>query len=120
MGGISTDDYSNGQLTETAPGIPGPAWVDDVSSLVQRKNGSDQEYIMPPLPGLYGAHSGFMANPVLPEYSNGVIRLNKLKLATALGYIYGGNYSTVTQTGNTVTQTDASNEVFQVRLTPTR
>ncbi len=55
-----------------------------------------------------------------PTYANGVIKLNRLKRPTVLGYMYGGIYSTVQQTANTVTQTGASNEVFQVTLTPNR
>ena len=77
---------------------------------------------MPPFPGYYGAYSAFMANPPVPTYSNGVIKLNKLKGPTVLGYIYGGIYSTVPETsGNPIvaeTQTGASNQVFAVILTP--
>ena len=77
MGGISTYDYDypDGPLTEVPPGGPGPAWVDDVSSLVQSKNGQMQEYIMPPLPGLYGAYSSVLPDPSVPAYGNGVINL---------------------------------------------
>jgi len=118
IGGISVYDYANGQLTPE----PGAPWVDDVSTLVKRKNGSDQEYIMSPLPGFYGAYSAFLANPSVPMYANGVINLDKLKGATVVGYMYGGIYSKVSQTGNSVeepNQTGASNQVFQVTVTPT-
>jgi hypothetical protein len=123
MGGISVYDYSNGQLTMFTPAEGGPGWVDDVSTLVQGENGSDQEYIMSPLPGLYGAYSAFLADPFLPTYANGVIKLDKLKGATVLGYMYGGIYSTVAETSGDptveATQTGASNQVFQVTLTRT-
>jgi hypothetical protein len=120
LGGISVYDYSNGQLTMFPPGIPGPGWVDDVSTLVHRKNGSDREYIMSPLPGLYGAYAAFMPSPSLPTYRNGVIKLEKLKKPTVLGYMYGGIYSTVVQTSPDpsvgATQTGASNAVFMVTV----
>ena len=54
MGGISYYDYTypNGPLqTTVGPPTNSPAWVDDVTDLVQKKNGRDQEYIMPPIPG---------------------------------------------------------------------
>jgi hypothetical protein len=57
-------------------------------------------------------------SPSVPAYSNGVIKLNKLKRTTVLGYMFGGIFSTVQQTGNTITQTGASNQAFQVTLTP--
>jgi len=123
LGGISTYDYSTGQLVETPPGGAGPPWVDDVSSLLQDKNGTGKEYIMAPIPGTseyYGAYSSFFASPFVPAYSNGVIKLNKLKRPTVLGYIYGGIVSTAPQTANTEAQTGASNQVFQVTLTPSR
>ena len=122
LGGISLYDYSNGQLTEQT-GLP---WVDDVTSLVQAGNGSFQEYIMPPIPsvtadgtGYYGANAALFGNQALPTYRNGVIRLNKLRGPTVVGYMYGGIYSTVPTTGNnTFAQTGASNQVFQITLTP--
>ena len=124
MGGIGIYDYNypNGPLTNTTAGGNSPAWVNDVSSLDQRQNGRDQEYIMPPIPGsgYYGAYSAFFPSPFVPAFSNGVIKLHRLKRPTVLGYIYGGIYSTAQQTTNTTTQTGASNEVFQVTLTPTR
>jgi len=122
LGGISLYDYSNNQLTSFTNAEGGPGWVDDVSTLVQSKNGSDQEYIMPPLPGDFGAYSSFQFNPALPMDANGVINLSKLKGVTVLGYLYGGIYSTVAETSNDpaveATQTGASNEVFEVTLTP--
>lgn len=123
MGGISLYDYENGQLTENT-GLP---WVADVTSLVQKPDGSFQEYIMPPIPavtpegtGYYGANSGFFGNQALPVYSNGVIRLDRLNGPTVLGYMFGGIYSTVSETStNTFAVTGASNQVFQITLTPT-
>jgi hypothetical protein len=47
-----------------------------------------------------------------------VIKLNKLKQPTVLGFLFGGIVSTAQQTANTETQTGASNQVFQMTLTP--
>ena len=103
MGGIGIYDYDypNGPLTNLTSGGNSPGWVDDVSSLVQSKNGQDQEFIMPPIPGpgTTARMSAFFASPSVPAYANGVIKLNKLKRPTVLGYMYGGIYSTVAANG---------------------
>ena len=126
MGGISYYDYvyPNGPL-QTTVGAPtfSPAWVDDVTDIVQKRNGRDQEYIMPPIPGpgYYGGVSSVFLNPAVPVYSNGVIKLqpNRLKRPTVVAYIYGGIYSSAGQTDPT-SNTAASNQVFAVTLSPTR
>ena len=70
--------------------------------------------------GYYGAGAAFYANPALSTYCNGVIRLNKQSGPTVVGYMYGGIYSTVQSTApGTFSQTGASNQVFQITLTPT-
>ena len=122
IGGISLYDYSNGQLTSDS-NLP---WVDDVTSLVRGRGGSFQEYIMPPIQpvtaggtGYYGASSAFFRNQAVPTTGNGVVRLNKLSGPTVMGYMFGGIYSTVPNTTtNTFSQTGASNQVFQITLTP--
>ncbi len=68
--------------------------------------------------GNYGAYAAFYRNQALPTYRNGVIRLNKLQGPTVLGYMYGGIYSSVAQTSRQLRQTAASNQVFQITLTP--
>lgn len=115
FGGISLYNYnfSTGTLSSD-PEIP---FVNDVTSLVQSKNGSIQEYIMPSqLPGRYGAESAFFASSGLPTYANGVINFARLPRVATLGYIYGGVFSTVGNTSNPATQTTASNQVFKVTL----
>ncbi len=115
FGGISLYDYNF--ATGTLSSDPEIPFVNDVTSLVQQKNGTTQEYIMPSqLPGLYGAEAAFYATPGLPSYANGVLKLNNLRSGTVLGDIYGGVYSTVGDTTNPATQTTASNQVFQVTL----
>jgi len=122
MGGISLYNYANGQLTEDTE-LP---WVDDVTSLVRTRNGSFQEYIMPPIPavtpgstGNYGANAAFFINQALPATSQGVVRLNRLRGPTVVGYMFAGIYSTVSNTSsNTFRATGASNQVFQITMTP--
>ncbi|MFM7290237.1 MAG: hypothetical protein ACKO6B_03275 [Planctomycetia bacterium] len=123
IGGISLYSYANGQLTEDTE-LP---WVDDVTSLVRSRNGSFQEYIMPPIPavtpgstGNYGANAAFFINQALPATSKGVIQLNRLRGPTVVGYMFAGIYSTVSNTtSNTFRATGASNQVFQITMTPT-
>lgn len=76
--------------------------------------------VTPDSTGNYGANAKYFQNQALPVYGNGVISLNKLSGPTVLGYMYGGIYSTVAFTpDNTFTATGASNQVFQIVLTPT-
>lgn len=123
MGGISLYDYANGQLTEDTE-LP---WIDDVTSLVRSSDGSFQEYLMSPIPavtpgstGNYGANAAFLINQALPTSSKGVIALSRLRGPTVVGFMFGGIYSTVSNTsGNTFRATGASNQVFQITMTPT-
>ena len=126
MGGISYYDYAypNGPLTTTVgPPTFSPGWVDDVTDIVQKRNGRDQEFIMPPIPGpgYYGGVSSVFLNPSVPRYSNGVIKLQpkRLKRPTVVAYIYGGIYSQAQQS-NPSANTFASNQVFAVTLSPSR
>lgn len=122
MGGISLFSYVNGQLTADN-GLP---WIDNVTTLARAGNGSFQEYIMPPIAavtpgstGNYGANAAFFMNQAVPAASNGVMKLNRLRGPTVVGYMFGGNYSTVSITsGSTFRATGASNQVFQITLTP--
>lgn len=116
-GGISLYDYdfSTGIL---APDTELP-FVNDVTSLVMRRDGSAREYMMPSqLPGLYGAGASYLESPGLPRLANGMVRLRDLRGPTTLGYIYGGIVSTVPNTTNPATQTTASAKVFRVTLVP--
>lgn len=123
MGGISLYSYADGELSEDTE-LP---WIDNVTTLVRAANGSFREYIMPPIPavtpgstGNYGANAAFFMNEAVPAFSNGVLKLSKLRGPTVVGYLFGGNYSTVSNTsGNTFQATGASNQVFQITLTRT-
>ena len=116
FGGISLYDYNfaTGSLTSDT-NLP---FVDDVTTLVQRANGTSQEFIMPSqLPGLYGAGASYLAAPGLPTTANGVINLANLKGPTTLGYIYGGILSSSPNTFQNQ-PTTASGQVFKVVLVP--
>ena len=124
IGGISLYYYADGVLTPDTE-LP---WVDNVTSLVRTADGSFQEYSMTPIQpvtpggtGYYGSSAAFFSNQAFDTYCNGVVALDELRGPSVLGYMYGGIYSTVTGTGfNTFSQTGASNQVFQITLTPTR
>jgi hypothetical protein len=129
FGGISLYDYSF--LTNTlSPPNTGLPFVDDVTTLSQARNGSSQEYIMPSqLPGgdpslnpqtLYGAEAAFFTAAGVPTYPNGVIKLNRIKGPTTIGYMFGGINSESNQTNPTPTNPGsfASDQMFLVTLTP--
>ena len=113
--GLYNYDFATGTLSEDT-GLP---FVNDVTSLVAKANGTAREYIMPSqLPGRYGAAASYLASPDLPTLPNGVINLRKLRGPTTLGYIYGGIVSTVPNTTDPATQTTASSKIFKVTLVP--
>jgi len=121
MGGISLYSYADGQLTPDTT-LP---WISNVTTLVRAANGSFQEYIMPPIPavtpgstGNYGANAAFFMNQAVPASARGVVTLNRLRGPTVVGYVFGGIYSTVPNTTSPLRQTGASNQVFQITLTP--
>lgn len=118
FGGISLYHYDFASGTPTADsGLP---FVNDVTSLVRRADGSTREYIMPnQLPALLGAEAAFLPATGVPSYSNGVIQLGRLSGPTTLGYIYGGIYSTALNTSTPLSRTTSSNQVFKVTLVPT-
>jgi len=122
LGGISLYSYANGQLTADAE-LP---WIDNVTTLARAGDGSFQEYIMQPIAavspgstGNYGANAAFFMNQAVPASANGVMTLSRLRGPTVVGCMFGGNYSTVSNTsGSTFRATGASNQVFQITLTP--
>jgi hypothetical protein len=75
--------------------------------------------VTPGSTGNYGANAAFFMNQAVPAASNGVMKLNRLRGPTVVGYMFGGNYSTMSITsGSTFRATGASNQVFQITLTP--
>lgn len=135
FGGISLYVYDpqTGQLTVPAgvstPPSPGYAFTNNVTTLVRRPNASPQdvlqnpdgittqEYEMPSqFPGLYGAEAAFFPTPGLPQYANGVLKLDQIHEPTTLGYIYGGIFAPTPLGSDFTTATGA---VFKIVLVPT-
>jgi hypothetical protein len=135
FGGISLYTYNlqNGQLTVAAgvssPATPGYPFTNNVTTLERSPNASAQEVLQNPdgintqeyempsqFPGLYGAEAAYFAAPGLPQYANGVLKLDQIKEPTVLGYIYGGIFAP-TPLGST--QTTATGAIFKVVLVPT-
>jgi hypothetical protein len=125
FGGISLDDvdFATGQVLSPflnfPPALPGLPFVNNVTTLEQRPNGTMQEFEMPAqLPGLFGSEARFFAAPGLAQYGNGVLSLDPLlQQPTTLGYIYGGILSQAGLTSSSL-QTMATNAVFKVTLVP--
>ncbi len=113
-------------------------FTNDITTIEIDTNGIYRQYIMRekypiipvtpiPCPGYsppantqfwFGANAVFIPNEKMPTYPNGVIALDKLsKTPTFIGYIVGGIASTVTDT-NCTTDTQASNYIFKVTITP--
>lgn len=95
-------------------------FVRTIARVTRNGNGSMAEYKLPAeMPALLGAGSEFIAVENLPEYPNGVLRLDELTAdTTLLGYIYGGINSTEANIFwvNDGTQSTASSLVFRILL----
>jgi hypothetical protein len=103
LGGIGGYSYQNGTLLGPNTDLP---FIDNVTSFETNASGTDQEYIMSPIPsvppvntGFYGAEAAFFTAPALltQTYSNGVLNLNSLlslNVPIVVGYMYGGIAST--------------------------
>jgi hypothetical protein len=113
LGGISL--YTYDPTTSTIAEDPMLPFINTISDLVQRADGSDQEYILPvQLPGLLGAGAQSILSPLAPHTPNGVIKLDAIDRPTALGYMYGGILAQQPNNGNST----ASAEIFKVTLVP--
>ena len=91
-----------------------------IARVTRDKNGiMAEQKLTVEMPILMGAGSEFIPNKDIPHYSNGVIKLDKIKdESTLVGYIYGGISSTEQNIFfiNTGTQSSASNQLFKVYL----
>lgn len=113
-------------------------FTNDITTIERDKNGIYRQYIMsekfPIIPTIpitcpgftppsntqfwFGASAAFIPNEQVPAYPNGVIALDNLgQTATFVGYIVGGIASTITDT-NCTTDSQASNFIFKVMITP--
>jgi hypothetical protein len=125
-GGLTYGYFQNGAFA-TDPEIP---FTNQVTTIKRDRNGEYTQYIMSaeyPFiastganPGnelLFGSGAAFMLAKDIANYPNGVIKLEKIKKTTLIGYIVGGIASTVP---NTSTDSDsiASPYIFEVYLEP--
>lgn len=125
-GGISFGYFSGGEFT-TDPEFP---FINQVTTIKIDKKNRFTQYLMngeypfiastgtnPGNQLLFGAEAVFFQKKGVELYSNEVIRLDKLKKPTVIGYIAGGIMSTLPNT-NTRADSTASPYVFKVTLIP--
>jgi hypothetical protein len=95
-------------------------FVKTIARVTRSGNGIMAEYKLPvEMPELLGAGSEFIPAENLPEYSNGVLKLDEMNSDTTLvGYIYGGINSSAANIFwiNNGTQSIASSTIFKVFL----
>ncbi len=99
-------------------------FVNTVARVVRDADGRMTEYKLPVvMPTLLGAGAEFIPGQNLPQYANGVLKLDSLTTDTTLvGYIFGG----ISSSGpniffeNDGTQSNASNLIFKVSIKKSR
>jgi hypothetical protein len=126
-GGISYGFFENG-IFQTDSNIP---FINQVTTVKLDPHGRFTQYLMnaqypvilstqsnPGNPLLFGAGAQFIvASDKIPQYSNGVIQLDRLEKPTLVGYIVGGIASTLPNT-NTASDSEASPYIFKVIVEP--
>ena len=113
FGGISLYDFidSLNQVVEDTL-VP---FIDDITTLSRNADEITTEAILPvKFQDLAGANADFFPSHGIPQYDNGVIKLNQIGGKQLIGYIYGGINSNKPNEG----YTNASNQVYRVFLTP--
>jgi hypothetical protein len=126
FGGISLQYYDPtlGQVV-TDDAMP---FVNDVTSIVINADGVYSQHHLGFFPEIFddqgnqwrfGANAEFFKAAGIPAYDNGVIDLDQLSGATALGFIFGGIATNGPHTqGNPQVTSTASYRVFEVIYTP--
>lgn len=126
LGGISFGYFVNGVFT-TDPEFP---FINQVTTVSFDRNGNYKQYLMageypvipstgtnPGNPLLFGAGAVFVQNQEISAFSNGVIRLDRIKQpGTLLGWVVGGIQSTVPNT-SVAADSAASPYIFRVTAT---
>ena len=93
-------------------------FVDDVTMITRDGSGTTTETVLPiTLPGLLGTNATFFLEPSLPQYDNGVIKLQELAGRTLLGRVLGGIESDAPNAGWLGGNTNASDRLFEVYVT---
>lgn len=128
FGGLSYGYFDTNGTFQTDEEIP---FINQITTVQIDKRGNINQFLMDDTypvvisqgsnPGnqlLFGAGANFIPVDNLSTYKNGVIKLDKIKYPTVVGYIVGGIASTLP---NTVSSTDstASPLIFKVTLKPT-
>ncbi len=116
FGGIAQYYDNNGTLVQDN-NVP---FVKTIARVTRDASGVMSEYKLPiEMPSLLGAGSEFIPIESVPQYANGVFKLDDLTAdSTLLGYIYGG----ISSTGiniffqNNGTQSSANSQIFKVYL----
>ena len=117
FGGISLHyfDPKTGRFRRD-DGLP---FIDDITALVHRADGTSAEYLLPvSLPRLLGTNMVFIPRPAVSHAANGVLLLDSIQGRTLVGHLYGGIVSNTLHSGPQAQNTSASNAVFEVWLTP--
>jgi hypothetical protein len=95
-------------------------FVKTISRLSRTGDGTLSEYQMSTeMPAFQGASAEFFYAPGIPQYDNGVIRLNEMTGDSIfIGYIYGGIYSATRNpfSVNQTSSTSADNNIYGVWL----
>ena len=116
FGGIAQYYDNNGTLVQDN-NVP---FVNTIARVSRDKDGNMVEYKMPAvMPSLLGAGGEFIPNLNLPQYDNGVFKLDELSGDNILiGYIYGGISSTAPNifTTNDGSQSTANSQIFKVHI----
>lgn len=126
-GGISLGYFENG-IFQTDPEIP---FINQVTTVKISQSGFMKQYLMngeypviisqvvnPGNPFLFGAEARFFIKEGISTYSNGVIKFDKLKGPTIVGYIVGGIISTLPNTNAQQVETTSSPYIFAVTIIP--
>lgn len=126
FGGITFEYFEDGQFKTDAE-LP---FTNETTVIVRSVSGNFSQYLLPTQypdipstgsnPGntlLFGASSKFMPAPGISKFSNGVLKLSKIKEPTVIGYIIGGIQSTLPNT-SVPSDTAASPYIFNVTLVP--
>ncbi len=126
LGGISYGYYDNGVFTTDSefPFINQVTTVSLSGKGIYKQYLMDAEYPQIPIPGtnpqtyyLFGAGAAFIKTKEISAYSNGVIRLDRVKKPdTLLGFVVGGIQSKLPNT-NTQADSGASTYIFRVTAT---
>lgn len=114
FGGIAQYYDSLGTLVQDN-NVP---FVKTIARVTRNSAGIMAEYKLPvEMPSLLGAGAEFIPIETIPQFGNGVLKLDDfISDSTLVGYIYGGISSTAANIffTNTGTQSNASSQIFKV------